>query len=616
MVPSEVRWKPTPSRRWDAPTNEDVLDSNHRYVKNNMDFGSYGFDPENPQHIAGLRRSMEACYRGMSQFRKTRIEFAKQVAGAHYAERDEQTRRVIQQYLGMFIDIYTRFMVAHDPRVIVTRRSAPAHLAADLEIAINKRIAMLGLGEILAETVRDSMYGIGVLKIGRELGGDGIERTFAANVDLDSLYLDITARRWEQMDFIGDEIIVPFEAIYYSPTIDRRARAQLKPDELRDVSFDGSERASALTGDPAALQDPFMPKTEIMDVWLPRYRQVVTIVRNGNIPINVVDWQGPAEGPYQSLYFDTIPAQVFPLAPLHRVFELHDTQNMVSRKLREQARRQKVVHGVAKTAEDEGHRITQAQDGEVIAMDRPTEVQDIKSGGIDQPLLAYSMVLKDLFSWQGGNLNALGGLSPGAETLGQDEMLYRSAGAKPASMQETVVKFTRNVVRHLAHYDVRDPYLYVEAEKPTGLAEDLRQIPVTVRMYDYLDILLRVDLQIDPYSLMSRSPGERMAVLWQIVTQVGGSPWALAQGTVPDTKKVLEIMGRYQNMPELHDVFTSISPQALDMAGMNSPSASQTRHEYVRYNRPGGTEEGKNRNLVGSLMGARQNPDEEQRMVG
>ena len=607
MIRTHVPWKPAPQVRWKAHDPQDERDPQGRYVRDNTEFGQHGFDPDNPQHLAGLRRSLDHAYRAWRKPREMRHEFAKQLAGAHYA--DEGTdRRIMQNYIGMFIAVHMRHLVANNPRVVIVNKSAPPELAADLEPALNKRIAILELGDALAEAAFEAMFGLGVLKLGRELCDDGIERTFAACVDLDDLYVDATATKWDHIDFVGDRTVVPFESIYYSKTIGRKARDQIKPEEPTDIGPDGSERTSSITSDPSALHEPFMRKTELFDVWLPHYRQIVTLAKSGNVPVNVVDWPGPVDGPYHILYYEKVPSQLVPLAPLHAILEVHYAQNMVSRKLRGQAKRQKTVHGVSKTAETDAPRLVEAADGEAVCIDRPNEIQAIKTGGVDQPLLAYSLHLKDLFSWLGGNINALGGLSTGAETLGQDKLLFASASAKLADMQSKVVKFTRRVVQDIAYHDVHDPLLYVDADKPVDIPS-VGQIPISVRMLDYADILTRVDLQIDPYSMTDRSPSERIAVLWQYIKEIAGTPWAMAQGLAPDMRKLTDLVARYENMPELRDILIGVPQQA--MAGEQPGMPQNTRREYVRTNRAGASEEGKNRNLVGSLMGARQNQDEE-----
>lgn len=120
--------------------------------------------------------------------------------------------------------------------------------------------------------------------------------------------------------------------------------------------------------------------------------------------------------------------------------------NRVFRKLGRQSDRQKTVTLVQAGQEDDGRRLVESSDGDVIRTDRPEGTREARFGGVDQPTLAFLVQLKDLFVYMGGNLDALGGLGKLSETVGQEQLIAKSASARIADMQETATKAVKQVV--------------------------------------------------------------------------------------------------------------------------------------------------------------------------
>lgn len=49
-------------------------------------------------------------------------------------------------------------------------------------------------------------------------------------------------------------------------------------------------------------------------------------------PLRVVDWEGPESGPYHLLWYNEMPSNSFPLAPVTQWIDLNDGYNRVMRK--------------------------------------------------------------------------------------------------------------------------------------------------------------------------------------------------------------------------------------------------------------------------------------------
>ena len=78
-------------------------------------------------------------------------------------------------------------------------------------------------------------------------------------------------------------------------------------------------------------------------------------------------------------------------------------------------------------AEGKTKRITRtANDGEVILVNDANSLKEMRFGGPDQANLAFAIHAKATHSEIAGNLQTLGGLSPQADTLGQEQLLNQS----------------------------------------------------------------------------------------------------------------------------------------------------------------------------------------------
>src|SRR5205085_10677646 len=117
-----------------------------------------------------------------------------------------------------------------------------------------------------------------------------------------------------------------------------------------------------------------------------------------------------------------------PKEPIQDLIDLHMAANQGYRKLIRTLNRLKENRLVRGQAAEDGGRLMEANDGDMLRCDDPKSVTHIVQSG--QTLQILSVVcdqLKQLFSSQVGNLDIMGGLSPQSKPAHQDAMLNQNS---------------------------------------------------------------------------------------------------------------------------------------------------------------------------------------------
>jgi len=317
--------------------------------------------------------------------------------------------------------------------------------------------------------------------------------------------------------------------------------------------------------------------------------------------LNTFDYDGPENGPYDLLRFTPVRGNIMPLPPVALWKDFHDLANSLMRKLARQANRQKTITAIRPGAESDGRNTIEANDGDMIKMNDTKNVATINFPGIEPSSLALLLQVKNMASWMWGNLDALGGLSPQAETLGQDRLLTASASQRLIRMQNTVTDFAIGVIRDLGQYLYTDPFIVSPQTK--------RYDNITVRIpwtpEDREADYTQYNMELEPYSLQYRSPSERLETIRQTIHQLV-MPFAAqlaAQGIFIDFEALFKIIGEYAHLPELKELLIYTNPRHAEegpVQAMQSPVTSRTN---TRINRPGATSQGKDEAMMGHLLG-------------
>jgi len=567
-----------------------------------------------------LQGAVKESYRKLEVARTTRNENIRQYVTSHYGAGGADDR-VPVNFLELAVDIYTYQLSAKAPRVCVTAKSLSLRpVVANFESVMNHLLeTQLNLEVSFRQAVKDAMFGLGIMKVGKtpvaavDIDGNSysIGQPFADPVSLDDWVHDSTAKRWSQIGFCGDRYLIPYEDMLRAPEFfNPEALDGVRPDERRSTNPTGETRASTISSDTASTDEDWRPTVEVVDLWIPSEGILLTLLSDddsGKPPLRVMEWQGPRRGPYHLLGFNDVPDNIMPLAPASLLTDLHDLANRLFRKLGRQADRQKTITVVQRGGEQDGQRVVEASDGETIAIDNPQNAQQLQFGGVEGNTLAFLLQVKDLITYMGGNLDTLGGLSPQADTLGQEQMLGANSRKRMASMANRTHSFMRGVVEDVGFYVWTDPFQEYPLDKTIPGTDIV--ISTTLRPEHRREDFYHIAMDIEPYSMQDQTPAMKLQAMTGLVREliVPLMPMLQAQGIVLNGRGLLTRAAKYAQIDGLDEIVTFLDPQQMQGQAGGPGYGEQaapafTRHVSERVSRPGATRAGKDNALMQAIM--------------
>jgi hypothetical protein len=562
-------------------------------------------------------------------YRETRREMVREFAGARWG--DSAARKPVPlNLLALYEQIVGRALVSQNPRYLLStfdRDKKPD--AAKAMAWANDRVEEMDLADALRRCVVDALFGFGVMKVALARPDDAMASgwqvqagmPFAEPIDLDDFLIDTKATRFRQATWVAHRYRLPRAAA--EERFGRKAAGDLPDDELREHNATGDQRIATLGRSQEGDDEEFEPHVAVWEFYLPAYRRVVTLAddatgyaetrrkadRQGDpLPLEEVEWLGPDCGPYHYLAPTVVPGNLMPKGPLMDLFELHDAVNELLRKSIRQAKRQKSNTAVGNAAAEDGQRMVNAPDGQAVYCNSPEQIRQIDSGGPNPQNFAFLLQLKEMFSWAGGNLDLMGGLSPQSKTATQDKMLSENASRALGTLQEQTVKFSASVGKALLWYWWYHPELRMVSEySPAGLpgvSTTLELTPAERRRTPYSAI----GVKVDPYTLVYQTPQQKAAQVNQIVQQViiPGLPVLQAQGVGFDAHAYVELMAKYYDLPELTDVVVYQEPAAAGSnvgGGGGTHMPASTNRTYTRENVAGTSRQGTDAAMAEAMAG-------------
>lgn len=581
------------------------------------------FNPKKAKDIGRLRSAMRSSRRKLNPFREVRFRAIEEYVGGNYSAISNSSGSpagvhgktpIPVNLMENAINIYGRQLIASNPRAMITtekRELKPQ--AAALEIDINQLIESIKLERSLRLFVTDGLFGMGIMNVQEDEEGP-----FAEPIDLGDWVHDMTAKDFTRISFAGHRYRVPLWMAQENDQFVGKVRKELSATIRSVIDDEGEERTEAISQGLDSHEDEFVDHVELWDIWLPQERLVLTLsTDNGDVPLRIRDWDGPDDGPYHYLRFLDVPGQIMPLSIASIALDLHILANDLFVKLADQAKRQKTITVVQDSAFKDAESIRDAADGQFIRSTNPAATQEVKYGGIAQENLAFFLQTKDLFSYFLGNLDAIGGLSPQADTLGQEKMLGAAASKRVSDMQDASVRATKSIVTALARYEWNNPLLDRPIKRPIP---DLPGFYVDADMTaeNLMGEFPDYDIDIDPYSMRDQSPGERLQAL-QMVFQnyiVPFLPMLEQQGMIVDFDGLLKIVAKLSGMKELEEILIYVDrPEEIGEEQGRSRDTTATRPAVThrineRINRPGATQQGKDAVLSQLLFGGNPQRDE------
>lgn len=576
--------------------------------------------------LSRLSLAIQRARLQLRRFRSERREAVRQYVGSHWSE-EGTAEKVPVNLISLYISIIGRNLIAKNPRVMLSTFQKPHKpTVAAMQQWANKEIENMHLQETLQRVVLDALFSVGIAKVALATPAESAHMAwtlpagapFIERVDLDDFVYDMHARDFSEVTFMGHRYRVPLDAVRDSKLYTKQ-RKDLAPSSDNLFNLEGDERINVLgRGIYASDDQEFEDMVDLWEIYLPRHRLVLTLADDyltgpaagyTNEALRTQAWLGPDGGPYHILGYMGVPGNAMPKGPIQDLLDLHELTNNLYRKLMRQAERQKEILAVQGGAMEDGSRIQDANDGEIVRMDNPERSIPRSFGAPNQQNFAMFMQAQELFKALAGNLDMLGGLSPQSKTLGQDKLLAQSASGGVSDMQDRTVNFTASVLKALCWYWHHDPFKVMQTTHTLpglpGMQMQRQVSPHQRQKVSFQDL----EVQVDPYSMQHSTPQTRLAGLNEIVQRIIAPMMQLLQqqGVAFDVNAYLKKVADYMNMPDLPEIVTMQEPPTPDtqtQGGEQPGMPSQTERTYNRTDTgTGRTEKGNNMDLMNRMMG-------------
>ena len=523
--------------------------------------------------VLRLFDSIDDSQKQLDFIRKERVKAIKQFAGRHYATNGPD-KCVPVNFLKLAVDIYTRSLAARAPRVLITTTNDELRpVAANLELAVNKIPDEIGLTETFRRWVVEALFTLGIVKVGlsttSEVLGHAYGKPFVDIVTIDDYFLDMSAKDMSDIQFEGNDYWPTYEGLKKWAELTKREKEDLKPDyDSQLVGYGGQERAGSISISGNVME--YKPRIHARDVWLPDDGIIVTYIVGSKKIIKETEWTGPETGPYHKLAYSHVPGNLLPVSNVAIWIDLHELGNALFRKIADQADSQKSVLGFSGGDEDAIDAFKKANDGDGIRFSGQAP-QTLTAGGVDAKTLAFYLQVKELSSYFSGNIDALGGLAPQSETLGQDKLITQSASALLRDMADKTIVAMEKVFKDLCFYEWNDPITERMLEKSVPGFSELK-VPVKWNREAKQGDLEDYDLRVDVYSMADNSPTIKMQKLAILLERYifPLAPEIRAHGGQIDIQVIIDLIAKYNDFDELRDIVFFMEPGQLESAGQES----------------------------------------------
>jgi len=589
------------------------------------------FNPLDARDLGRLRQSLTFSQKKWRVHLERRLGFMRQVTGHHFGPVEEATQdHVIFPLLGLALKIYSRMLSSRNPRAMVKHWDPEFDTACyELKLALDDEFERMDLAESLNAVTVESFFSIGVCKIGRVDHGEietqtgfmnAVGSSFCDPILSEDLIFEMRCNRWKRIGYIGDFARVPLEWAKENRAF-LPARKNLQASRAMDgASLSGSMRnlRSQLlsSGKNDAMETEYEDHVELLNLWLPQEGLILVTDRSVTNVLQVKEWDGPERGPYHILGYNWLPGNLCPLPPMAEWMDQHLLANTLANKTAEMAKNQKTVLGVTgPTGAKDGRTVAGADDMDVVQLDNPQNVHEFKFNGPDSQLWLMAQQVRELFNWNAGNVEALGGLGPQSGTVGQDRLLLESASAQAQNMQADVTNMTQRVMTDLAWHVRHDPLFQRRLVKEIEYAN--RRVPFVFEARNIPGEFQDYKIVLEPYSMQLRSPEQRLARLKQELkeTVLPLQQFMQAQGIGINFEKLMKKVAELGDAPEFADMLIYQQGETDRPAGQRASKSPETTRRYIRENRPQSTMAGKSRIAMEMLAGGRPQPKEQSIMA-
>ena len=579
--------------------------------------------PDVTGRIERLRRVMKADEPKLRKWREIRVEFLKQYCGQNYAG-DPTIKPIPLNTLGGAVLSLGPHIVSANPKAGLTPKGKTSEaMGTMMEVHIDRWAAEQDFKKTLQACSVDAMFGMPVLWCGLAPGGKQVhgetsnylEDSGVVAVDIisqDDFGFDTNSKRFSECFYQWHEVELPLEWVRTCGLYENTEGLRPGQQEWQEPTAKGRKLSSAGL---EQSQERALDTIKLRIVWLPRGWSgfgsplLVTLAPEGQgqAALSEVPYIGPRRGPYEPGSYHEVPDNIYPLPPAAIWYDLSMLVNKIARKMGNRASREKDITLVEEAGKEDGQRVKDANDGDIVAVKNVDRHQQVTFGGVKPGTLETITWLTGVFSKLSGNLDLIAGSSGGAKTLGQTEILLQNASGRVGWMQAAMAEVAKRVYEKVAWYMLQDPdvlpsvpWTVSDEDLETqfeGMPETLKeqivqqyagaqgtyQIALTPEMRQGLT-LEDFQITVEPYTLTPDSPAKAGEKIVQFVQNVYAplSQQLDAQGMTLDVADLLQRAAKLMNIRDIQ-----FKPNAPG-APMGPMGGSQPRAPSMRVTMPGG----------------------------
>lgn len=575
-----------------------------------------------------LKERVSKSYAALEPQRRNRLKTLKQYVGNSLGTAGDgpEMYTCVVNMLDEMVEVYMQKLVSGNPQCLILSNKIDLKAQCRyFQMAVNHVLKQINLRDSLKTAVMESLFSMMIMKVGvenpeytdRQYPFDVSAVPFADPVWFEDWVHDTTASRLSECKFLGDKFRESKDSILNDPRNDKEVAQNCKsgPASAFD-SGTGHESASDLGGHNQGFNVDDQDDVWLWSIYDRRKRLVVTYPMEGSDkPLRVEKWTGHPEGPYRVGRYKEVLNQIMPKPPAVDGAPLADLDNRLMEKLGEQASRQKTIGVATMSATKDAQAVIRASDGEVINVTHPEAVKQMNFGGVDQGNLTFDQIVQNRASDAWGNLKTMGGTAPGADTLGQEQMMQQSSSARIQMMQQTITNVTKDVIIAIAWYLWNDPLVRVSVmdRLPQTSIEFEIQWPKEVdefgqerdlRQGEFNDL----NFEIVPYSLSDMPPNQRMAVIDQTVMQLAQmAPLLTPAGVTINFRAYVEAKKRLMGITEMDEIIQEVDAPVQpeeELANTMPTKPASTTRTYDRRSTKG--DDDSNSKLIGGMGSTKQ----------
>lgn len=476
---------------------------------------------------------------------------------------------------------YSVALAYNRPRYkLTTFNPANRQFAKQWQHSLNTYVARLKLERIVREIVLDAFFWQG---IGKTYGGD---EPFA-RVSPDDFVIDCGGGHPAKAAFICDRYRVPLEEARADERFDPREAKKLEPSRKAE-RLARSEQTESLTTGIDDDEGEIEPMVDLVDVCLPRDGMCYTwpVMSNFEIfdrpPLGGVD-ESRDMGPYSLLNFITVPDNALPTSPCDAIYDLFLLFNGLFRKLAIRAKKLRDIPIYKPGGEEDLRNLMRAEDLQAMKVNDKENVGLMRLFNLDQQLNAFTFSVMEVFKQGSGNLDAMIGLAPTAETASQSAEISQKVGERQAHYRNRTNEFMSEVGTYLGDHMFHSRDLVVPGTQRIGSTE----ISVDATWYpphimERAGLFEDYEINVEPYSMEYTSPMARLARTNEQLQML--LPVTQQQGIPFNAPAYLEYAADLSDSPELLTFFNLDALPQQPLAGDGQVAQSNQPHEYIRRN--------------------------------